>query len=143
MRLIESAFAIAKTQLGVKETPGLGDTVKVVEYHKSCEANPEIITHDSVAWCSAFVNWCVQKAGGRGTRNRAARSWLAWGREGKGEEGDIVVFKRGNSGWEGHVAFVVSVGTLYVECLGGNQSDSVCISKYPKWKVLGYRTSLD
>ena len=50
------------------------------------------------------------------------------------------VFKRGNSSWQGHVAFYLgeTAGRIYV--LGGNQSNSVSVTSYPKSKLLGYRT---
>ena len=34
---------------------------------------------DETPWCSAFVNYCMEQAGIRGTRKANARSWLDWG----------------------------------------------------------------
>ena len=30
-------------------------------------------------WCSAFVNWCMNQVGIKGTHNAAAKSWVTWG----------------------------------------------------------------
>lgn len=144
MRLVQRAYEIAKKEIGNKEVPGDGDNQRIIEYLKCVNINEETPLHDSIPWCSAFVNFCIQQAGGKGTRSAMARSFLGWGIETKNpKEGDIVVFKRGQSKSKGHVAFVVEVTPLYIKCLGGNQSDSVCIQKYNKSLLLGFRTSKD
>lgn len=144
MKLTERAYEIAKKELGVKEVPGPGDNPRIIEYLKAVDFNDETPLHDSIPHCSAFVNWCLQQAGGKGTRSAMARSFLGWGIETKTpKEGDIVVFKRGGSKSKGHVGMVVEVLPLYVKCLGANQSDMVCIQQYNKTLVLGYRTSND
>lgn len=143
-RLIERAFEIAKNEMGIKEVDGSGNHPRIIEYLKAVDFNDEITLADSIPWCAAFANWCIQKAGGKGTRSATARSFLAWGKEvDEPNPGDIVVFKRGRSTWQGHVAFVVEVNDKYVTVCGGNQSDSVCYEKYRKTTVLGYRTSKD
>ncbi len=98
-------------------------------------------------WCAAFVNLCERQAGHKGTGLVSARSFLNYGidvPEEKAEEGDIVIFSRGNSSWQGHVTYFVrwndDEGT--VECLGGNQSDKVCIAAYPQDHILGIRRSV-
>jgi uncharacterized protein (TIGR02594 family) len=144
MKLVERAFEIAKGEVGVKELPGAKDNPRIEEFLKAVGFNDEMTLHDEIPWCSAFVNWCVQKAGGKGTKSGMARSWLNWGNEVKEPKpGDIVIFSRGTKKWTGHVAFVVEVGTLFIKCLGGNQGDSVSYEHYRKSKVLGYRTSRD
>lgn len=100
-------------------------------------------------WCAAFVNMVLLEQGLPTSASVSdypltARSFLFWGDKVKEpKQGDIVVFKRGNSGWQGHVAFYVSSiqidGKDYYYVLGGNQSDSVSIEPYPVNKVLGIR----
>ena len=100
-------------------------------------------------WCAAFVNMVLLEQGLPTSATVSdypltARSFLYWGDKVKEpKQGDIVVFKRGNSGWQGHVAFYVSTtkinGETYYNVLGGNQSDSVSIEPYPVNKVLGIR----
>ena len=106
---------------------------------RSCDGSPLVVGN-----CSCYVNKKIQDAGGKGTRSPAARSWLRWGREvTEPSEGDIVIFKRGNSSWQAHVAFFISKDEEYVQCLGGNQGNDVKISRYPIDNVISYRTSLD
>jgi len=144
MTLIQKAYNYAVLENGVAEYIGQASNPRVLEYLKSVDLNSEMQNTDETSWCSAFVNWCLQKAGGNGTRNAMARSFLAWGKEAKNpKRGDIVVFRRGFNGISGHVAFVIDIGPIYVTCYGGNQSDKVCTAKYLRANVLGYRTSLD
>lgn len=144
MRLIEKAFHIAMKELGQTEIVGKADNPRIIEYLKAVDINDEITLHDEIAWCSAFVNWCIQQAGGKGTRQAAARSWLNWGKSvEKPEVGDIVIFRRPPSKWMGHVGFVYEVGPLGYKVLGGNQSNQVCLKNYSSSKVLGFRTSKD
>jgi uncharacterized protein (TIGR02594 family) len=146
MRLIEKAFEIAKAELkdDWKEIPGIKSNPRILEAYKCVDGlgNPEMLDDSKIAWCSVYANYCIQKAGGKGTRSAAARSWLDWGNASKGKVGDIVVFKRG-TGWQGHVAFVLEIGPVYITCVGGNQGDDVTIHKYLRLQVLGYRTSKD
>lgn len=127
----------ARNELGVYETPGKASTKRVIEYHQATSLKA---TDDSVAWCSAFVSWCLETCGIKSTRSAAARSYLSWGKRiNEPTIGCIVVFQRGNSSWQGHVGFVVGWDKTNISCLSGNQSDSVCIQKYPRSKVLGFR----
>lgn len=131
------AWEIALSQYGEKERRG-GENNVILRYFSDI-GFPEI-KEDEVPWCSAFVNWCVMKAGLPITKNLAARSWLGWGKKVMVPEiGDIAVFKRGTLGWQGHVGFYVKNDGFYVWVLGGNQSDEVRISKYPGTELLGYR----
>lgn len=94
-------------------------------------------------WCAAFVNAIERKCGRPGTGKMLARSYLKYG---KGvvtpQSGDIVVFKRGNSSWQGHVGYFVSETPVSVLTLGGNQGNAVTYQYYPKAAVLGYRRPL-
>lgn len=134
-------YEIALTQLGTKETPGPADNPKVDEYFTATNLGSQ---HDSVAWCSAFVNWCCKQAGIQGTDRANARSWLTWGvpvQASDLKQGDIVVFARGTDGYSGHVAFIAQPPGLspLLKILGGNQNDSVCYETCTRVRVLGYR----
>lgn len=126
--------AIAEGELGERETPGAGDSPRILEYHASTTLGAR---DDAVAWCSSFVNFCVTRAGVAGTNSAWARSWATWGRKiGEPVPGCIVVFRRGTGG---HVAFFVSRTASTIRVLGGNQSDQVNISNYPADRLIGYR----
>lgn len=127
-------YVVARRERGVKESIGLADNPRIVEYHAATTLRA---TDDEVPWCSSFVNWCVLQAGYKGTRSAAARSWMKWGTKiDTPVEGCIVVLTRLGGG---HVGFYVgghASGTIHI--LGGNQSDSVRVSGYLESRVLGY-----
>lgn len=133
-------YLLARSEMDkdTKELPGSEDNPEILKYHKATTLQAK---SDEVAWCSAFVNWCVKTAGFEPTNKANARSWLEWGKELKEPtEGCIVVFKRGNEPWMGHVGFYARTDGNQVMCLGGNQGNEVNISGYHKDRVLGYRT---
>jgi uncharacterized protein (TIGR02594 family) len=126
-------LVIASKEIGVKEYKG-GENPRIIEYHSVTSLKA---TEDEVAWCAAFVSWCLEKAGYQSTRSASARSYLSYGNPvDKPFEGCIVVFERGEP-WQGHVGFFVKEEGSYVHCLGGNQGNAVSIAKYPKSRVLG------
>jgi len=128
-------FTIAKGELGVTEISGSRHNSRVVEYHKSTLLKA---TDDETPWCSSFVCWCIEMAGGESTKNAWARSYLSWGRKLDSPiTGCIAVFSRGDK--SGHVAFFVEDAGDYIKVLGGNQNNTVSISSYPKSRLLGYR----
>lgn len=130
-------FDIAKAEIGVREIPGEQDNPRIVEYQQATSLRA---TDDETPWCASFVNWCLQQAGIAGTNSAAARSFLQWGREiPQPVEGCIVVLKRGNSSWQGHVGFYVGAIGDRVNLVGGNQGNAVSIKGFKRSDVLGYR----
>lgn len=131
-------MTIATGEIGVKEYVGkFNNNPRIIEYHKTTSL---AASEDEVSWCAAFVGWCLLKAGYTSTRNALARSYLKWGVPLSAPRfGCVVVFRRGNNPTYGHVAFVQKFDANYVWCLGGNQSDSVKISRFPRSSVVGYR----
>lgn len=130
-------YTIALDELGTSEVYGKKNNPRIVEYHQATTLKAE---DDETSWCSAFVCWCLEKAGVKSTKSAAARSYLSWGKELEYPvEGCIVVLKRGNSSWQGHVGFFVREDRDTVSLLGGNQGDTVSIAKFSKSKLLGYR----
>ena len=101
-----------------------------------------------VQWCAAFVNAVLQESGLPANYDHPtpymARSFLEWGESvDSPQQGDVVVFPRGNTGWKGHVGFymdsVVMNGNVYYRILGGNQGNSVSIDLYLAHTALGIR----
>lgn len=131
-------YAIARAELGVREVRGSGDNPRIVEYLRSTTLDAPAASQDETPWCSAFANWCVERAGAAGTDSAWARSWLTWGRAtGQPTRGCLVVLERGTNA--GHVGFFVSRTATTVTLLGGNQSDEVCEATFPLTRLLGYR----
>jgi conserved hypothetical protein TIGR02594 len=128
----------AEREIGVTEIPGEVHEDRILQYHKCTSLKA---TDDETPWCSAFVNWCMERAGIKGTNSAAARSWLDWGQVlDTPREGCIAIFKRGKPP-SGHVTFYVgpSPDPTYINCLGGNQGDMVKCSRYAIADILGYR----
>lgn len=101
-------------------------------------------------WCAAFVNSVLEESGIESNKDHkyplTARAFLDWGDPVSKEDiqpGDIVVFPRGNQGWQGHVGFFVKKQIVndveYWLILGGNQSNRVSIAPYLARKSLGIR----
>lgn len=136
-------LAVAAGEIGVKEVPGGGNHPRIIEYHQTCSMRA---TQDSVPWCSSFVNWCMRRAGYRGTDSAAAASWLAWGQPATDNDvGAVVVIRRRDalstdyatgSASGNHVGFLVGCAkdgtgaTIGIKLLGGNQSDQVKVSTF-------------
>lgn len=134
-----NAYDLAQAEIGTVEW-GKGDNPKVLSYFK--DSGNAGVTNDETAWCAAFVGAMLKRAGGRGTGKLNARSYLEWGTpvdRKDAKPGDVVIFKRGNSSWQGHVAFFVRDKGALIEVLGGNQSDAVNVKGYQASQLLGIR----
>jgi len=130
-------LTLAWGDLDVAEVSGPANNSKIVGYHGTTDGGE---SPDEVSWCSSFVNAMVTWAGVRGTNSKAARSWLAWGESCEPQYGAVCVLWRVDpKGWKGHVGFLVGEDSEHVYLLGGNQSNRVRVSRYPKSRVLGYR----
>jgi uncharacterized protein (TIGR02594 family) len=133
-------IALGELRRGVRENRSKTQhNPRIVEYHKTTSFKNNA---DEVAWCSAFVNWCIQRAGMTGTGKGNARSWTDWGRGLKTPAyGSIaVLWRESPQSWKGHVGFFLARrGPDKVLLLGGNQGNSVSIAAYPTKRVLGYR----
>ena len=104
-----------------------------------------------VEWCAAFVNAVLELDGIPGSESVSdnplmARSFLFWGERVEPadiQRGDVVVFPRGNQGWQGHVGFfvdkqIVNGKEIWI-ILGGNQSNEVRYDFYSPNRALGIR----
>jgi len=127
---------IARAELGQAEGGRSGSNPRIEAYHATTQGGAE---PDSVHWCSSFVNFCVERAGFRGTDSKLARSWLTWGVEAPDfVPGCVVVLKRGNPP-KGHVGFYVGRESGRVRLLAGNQGDKVSLASYDADRVIGRR----
>lgn len=132
-------LSIALSLYNEKELSGATHNPKILEMFS--KINNQWVKDDETAWCASFVGYCLETAGFTSTKKLNARSYLEYGiPTTKPEVGDIVVFWRGSkTSWQGHVAFFIRQEGDNVSVLGGNQSNMVNISHYPKSQLLGYR----
>ena len=140
---------LALSEYGVKEIAGKQDNPQVLKYFDQTGFDGSALK-DETSWCSAFVNWVCQCSCLQYSGKLNARSWLSVGKEMKVPDitkPTIVVFWRGSHENEtikgsdlkkGHVGFFMRETKNWVYVLGGNQSNQVKISAYPKSKVLKY-----
>ena len=136
---IPSWYNIAKRELGVSEISGPKHNPRILEY---LETVSNEFKADEIAWCSAFVNFCIKKGRATGTNKANARSWLTWGRMTRNPGlGDVVIFWRDSIGsWKGHVGFYAGQENKRILVLSGNQKNKVSFQYYPKKRLLGFRT---
>ncbi len=123
---------IARQEVGIHESSAPGqDNPRILEYLESTTYDGGL--SDEVPWCSAFVNWCITKAGLKGTNSAAASSWLTWGQKlDQPRLGCITVFNH-------HVGFYAGAAGDHFLLLGGNQSNAVNTENKHPSDVLAYR----
>lgn len=136
---MNAAFEIALGYYGINEVPGEDHNPDILKFFS--DIGHIWVQTDETAWCSAFVNYCCQKANLPSSGELDARSWMNVGvKTNEPKPGDIVIFWReSKDSWKGHVAFFVAKRNTFVYCLGGNQGDQVNISNYSEKRVLEYR----
>lgn len=92
-------------------------------------------------WCSGFLNYILKLTGYRYCPSLHARDNLNQPKlTTLPELGDIAVFWTGmRDAHTGHVGFFICESDQYYHVLGGNQGDTVCIARMPKYQLLGFR----
>jgi len=130
---------IALGEYGVQEVSGEANNPRILKYFE--EIGETWVQSEETAWCSSFMNWVALKAGRERSGALNARSWLNVGQHIDNPiPGDVVVlWRESKESWKGHVGIFVAQTEEDIYCLGGNQSDRVQISLYPKGRILGYR----
>ena len=151
-----SIFFSACTAKETESTPLLTAAEKLgLDERRNREELREYTGVDPVRteWCAAFANAVLNESGIPGSESVSdvplmARSFLQWGEKISKEDiraGDIVVFPRGDQGWQGHVGFYIRTidqnGVLYYAILGGNQRNKVSIDLYRASRALDIRRS--
>lgn len=135
---------VAKKETGTHEIRGRSANPRIIAYHATTDLRSQ---SDEVAWCSSFVNWCLKQCGIRGTNSAGAASWKKWGHATSARYGAIAVIfnpamaRSSLTATGNHVAFLVEETKTHYVLLGGNQSNSVKVSRYPKakWKLQALR----
>ncbi len=143
----EHAFDLAQRYSGIKEVGGSIDNPAILAMLRLDNKWPQ---NDEVPWCSGFVNHICWLARLPRSKDLRARSWLIVGKGitlDEAEPGDVIILKRGSGeqpGPEvlkapGHVGFYAGRFGSFIEVLGGNQSDTVKVSRYSSDRLLGVR----
>jgi len=152
MKKIEiTAYDLAQRFVGMTEVAGKVSNPQILAMLQLDQLWPE---QDEVPWCSAFVNYITWLLRLPRSKDLRARSWLDVGifipveLIERAEIGfDVVILKRGGGNQpgpevinaSGHVGFFAGREGNQILILGGNQSDSVNISRFFVQNILGIR----
>lgn len=122
---------------------GLSERVDREQLHQLTGVDPV-----RTQWCAAFVNAILELNNVPTSRPNPllARSFLTWGSAvdpSNIQQGDVVVFPRGRSGWQGHVGFYIATVKINDQyqwmILGGNQDNTVSYDFYDPQRALAVR----
>jgi uncharacterized protein (TIGR02594 family) len=118
---------------GTLEAPGARDNPTIIGWAREVDLI-KTYSHDSIPWCGLFMAVVAKRAGKPIVDSPLwALSWSDFGRASPVPMlGDVLTFKR-NGG--GHVALYVGEDASAFHCLGGNQSDRVCITRIAKSRL--------
>ena len=149
-------FPTAFFMAGCMPLPVPNSTLTAHEYiglheYRQRQELKELLDVDPVRteWCAAFVNAILELDDIpnlhdiESTAPLMARSFLSWGIPVAPENikrGDVVIFPRGNQGWQGHVGFYygkTDSGKWVI--LGGNQANQVRYDLYNPSRAIGIR----
>jgi len=139
-KYLKAAFSV----LGLSEIAGEEDEPQILAMYVAC-GHPEVV-RDEVAWCAAYVGWCLHR-GGLPTSKPVNQNLLAasyvnypgkkYTKDDTVPRGAICVWPRSEG--SGHVNFALADLGEYVLCIGGNQGNGrgggVTITKYSKDKL--------
>lgn len=133
-------YDAAAKYLGTREVPGPGTNPTIKSWIR---AAAKWLDYDdsSTPWCGCFRGGIGMETGtGVPAEHYRAKNWLKWGsgvhtiRE--AQKGDTVILVR-KGGF--HVALFDRLSGESVFLLGGNQSNSVCVAKFPVNQIEGIR----
>lgn len=144
-------YQAACAYLGTAEKPGRGNNALVAQWIK--EAATWLLDDgaddSTVAWCGCFRGHLGNETmTGTPPAYYRAANWIHWGsfvdpsKPKTWLQGDTLIFQR-PGGY--HVALYAdfTCGAGLVRCLGGNQSDKVCIASLGLKNLIGVRRARD
>jgi uncharacterized protein (TIGR02594 family) len=123
----------AVKHLGVKEFIGKEHNPIILGWAKSLSLST-IYTNDEIPWCGLFVAYCCHAQGLQVVdRPLWALNWNKYGTQVISPMlGDVLTFKRDGGG---HVGIYVGEDATHYHVLGGNQNNSVSVSRIAKIRL--------
>src|SRR5262245_30334128 len=150
-------LSIMRTLTGIQEVPGPGANPKITgmttEIARIWEDVPGMQAYcdqpawdsDETAWCGVAAAYCVSEAGFMPPFGNGDTGKFGWADSFRTSPyfvelsgyvpGAIIVMTRSSGG--NHVTFFESESGSNINCRGGNQSDSVNVTSFPKSNVTG------
>lgn len=134
---LEAAFSL----IGTQEQPGIGSNEAILGWAENLELTS--YNDDDIPWCGLFVAHCVGSQMPEETLPNnplGARKWDGFGYEVSPRLGAVMVFWRGSpEGWKGHVGLYWAEDDSAYHILGGNQSNSVNVTRVAKDRLISAR----
>jgi len=120
----------AVKHIGVKEIVGKQHNPTILSWAKAIGLE-KVYTNDEIPWCGLFVAYCAHASGLPVVKHPLwALNWNKYGNVAKVPMlGDVLTFTR-NGG--GHVGIYVGEDATHYHVLGGNQNNSVSVSRIAK-----------
>lgn len=117
---------------GTTEVPGAGDNKEILSWAR--ELGLSDYTHDAIPWCGLTIAIAARRAGKEIPKNPLwALNWAQWGTKVDTPMlGDVLTFKRDGGG---HVGMYVGEDLYAYHVLGGNQGDTVKITRIEKSRL--------
>lgn len=122
---------VAESLLGTHEIPGPKSNPVIVEWAKAIGGNEaRYYTNDDIPWCALFLAHCLTAEPSNCDLSAVDNklwcpSYMKYGTKCKPVYGCIM-----NFGY--HIAFYISEDANYYYVLGGNQSNTVNVTRIPK-----------
>lgn len=129
----------AEALLFTNEAPGTADNPRILRWAQDFGGwVASFYKKDSIPWCGLFVGHCMRINGIHvGIQNPlSALAWNKFGVKCDPMYGAVMVFSRSGGG---HVGFYVSEDRDAFHILGGNQSDTVNVTRISKSRFVGAR----
>lgn len=132
----------AESLMFTNETPGSGNNPTIIGWAKNSLRGwgKSYYKQDSIPWCGLFVAHCFMANDINIYKDienpLSALEWNQFGVKTTPCYGAVMVFKRSGGG---HVGFYMSEDSSTYHILGGNQSDSVNITRVEKSRFVGAR----
>ena len=123
--------------IGTKEIIGKQHNPIIMQWAEELGLQ-NVYTSDEIPWCGLYVAIVCKRADKEVVVNPLwARNWLKFGtKQAVAMLGDILVFSRGTGG---HVGFYVGEDSECYHILGGNQGNTVSVTRILKTRCLGIR----
>jgi uncharacterized protein (TIGR02594 family) len=130
----------AVKQLGVTEIVGKTHNPTILGWARELKL-ASVYNADEIPWCGLYIAYCCKMAALEVVDKPLwALNWAKWGYEPtEAMLGDVLTFKR-NGG--GHVGIYVGEDDTHYHVLGGNQGNSVSVSRIAKSRLFKVRRTL-
>ena len=137
MPWLEEAFRL----IGTQEDPGKGSNEAIIGWAE--DLGIDSYNDDEIPWCGLFVAHCIGSQmpdEPLPSNPLGARNWEKLGSEATPQLGAIMVFwRKSPEDWRGHVGFYWAEDNDAYHILGGNQSNSVSITRIAKNRLVNAR----